>query len=649
VFVGANSCSFAFIRCFSFWLGHGQLPFGEKMKSAPFACFCFPPHPLLTAFLVWAGALLLAVTETIAGDFDSVPFRGTVALNQPVAVYNNWSAYDELSDNIELTEALALKELDQIVRLRRAGVRIDYYLMDAFWYATNGGYRLFRKPNWPSGPEGWLQACRTNNIKPGLWVASNVPFRLDVIPEWQSSMDATGSAMCFFDGGFLPQFIDTMQFWYERGVRLFKFDFANFTIATPEAARKFTKEEIFRKNCDALREALIAFKKKNPEVLLAAFNGFGGDTAGTFVPVRQTVDLRWLEAFDSLYCGDPRFADVPAMNFWRSMDIYSDHMVRYYEANGVPLERIDNTGCMFGVAGTCYARRTEAWKSMLLLEHARGGWMNVYYGNLELLDQPKAAWFAKVQQLFFQLQSFGRTYPFGGLPGREEPYGFCALASNGAVYTVINPTQSRRAVTLPRVHRLQPPLRSGRILFRDAGFEPVRSHQFGALQTEQISLGPEQLAVIGYGEFAKARYDLGIQEDTRIPNDIRPIPCEFHSDGSNSVSGQIQVPPNANLRIVMRQSAQGQPVRSSRGAPPNGTTLGKILPIQAAVRGRSVPVRINYDKAIWSGLSWAVGEISPKDLDPGAPLQIHCLSLETQPVDLKVELYAVRYERSGIK
>src|SRR5262249_55000884 len=170
-----------------------------------------------------------------------------------------------------LTEALAMRELNEILRLRRAGVRIDYYVMDAFWYATNGGYRQFRQPNWPNGPDGWLQACREQHIKPGLWVASNVPFRLEVIPEWRSSMDATSSAMCFFDGGFLPQFISTMQAWYDRGVRFFKFDFANFSIATPEAARRFTKQEVFQKNGDALRKALIDFKKKNPEVLLAAF------------------------------------------------------------------------------------------------------------------------------------------------------------------------------------------------------------------------------------------------------------------------------------------------------------------------------------------------------------------------------------------
>ncbi len=579
-------------------------------------------------------------------DSDSVSLRGTVALNQPVAVYNNWSAYDELSDNIELTEALAMKELNEIVRLRRAGIRIDYYVMDAFWYATNGGYREFRQPHWPNGPDRWLKACRDNGIKPGLWVASNVPFRLNVIPEWRSSMDATGSAMCFFDGGFLPQFIDTMQFWYDRGVRFFKFDFANLTIATPDAAHRFSKEEIFRKNCDALRQALHEFKKKNPEVLLAAFNGFGGDTAGTFAPTRQTVDLRWLEAFDSLYCGDPRFSDVPTMNFWRSMDIYSDHMVRYYEANGVPLERIDNTGCMFGVAGTCYARRTSAWKSMLLLEHARGGWMNVYYGNLELIDDAKAKWFAKVQRLFFSLQSFGRTYPFGGLPGREQPYGFCAAAADGSVYTVVNPTQTQLGVKLPRVHRLQPSLGNGRVQFRDAGLSPTltTSGTKDLDSQDELTLGPEQLAVVGYGEYAKTKYDLGIQEDMMIPKSTRPLGVTFHNDGTNAVAGTFAAPQRGDIRIVMRQSANGKPVRTSRGAPPNGTSLGQMFLIQAAQAGRSIPVHINYDKAIWSGLSWGVAEIKHADFTPGSPLIIRCTSFETQPIELIIEVSMVDYD-----
>ena len=362
--------------------------------------------------------------------------------------------------------------------------------MDAFWYAPGGGYRQFRSPHWPNGPERWLEACRTNGIKPGLWVASNVPFRVDVLPEWRSSMDATGSAMCMFDGGFLPQFMQTLQYWYDRGVRMFKFDFANLTIATPEAARQFSKEEVINRNSDALRQALMRFREQNPDVRFAAFNGFGGDTEneGTFAPVHTGLDLRWLQAFDSLYCGDPRLSDVPAMNFWRSMDLYTDHMVRYFAAAGVPLERIDNTGCMVGVAGTCYGRRTEAWKSMLLLEHARGGWMNVYYGNLELLDEAKARWFAKVQALYFKLQCLGRTCPFGPLPGRGQPCGFCSLTENGALYTVVNPSQAVSVVKLPRVHRLQQPP-NPHVGTRQATLPSFPGHRIGSRESLAAVIG----------------------------------------------------------------------------------------------------------------------------------------------------------------
>ena len=96
-------------------------------------------------------------------------------------------------------------------------------------------------------------------------------------------------------------------------------------------------------------------------------------TSGPF-PFRNPIDLRWLEVFDSLYSGDPRASDVPEMNFWRSMDIYSDHMVRRYEQSFLPLERIDSTGFMLGNTVTIYYRKTHALKGALLLMMARGGW-----------------------------------------------------------------------------------------------------------------------------------------------------------------------------------------------------------------------------------------------------------------------------------
>src|SRR5258707_5378010 len=128
-------------------------------------------HSRTLSLLLFTLASFFATATAIAAAPESLiplPVRGTMALNQPVAVYNNWSAYDELSDNIELTEKLAMKELGEILRLRRAGVRIDYYMMDAFWYSPTGGYFEFRRPQLPRGAEGWLRACRRTNIKPGL-------------------------------------------------------------------------------------------------------------------------------------------------------------------------------------------------------------------------------------------------------------------------------------------------------------------------------------------------------------------------------------------------------------------------------------------------------------------------------------------------
>ena len=115
---------------------------------------------------------------------------GAPLARDPIFVYNDWSAYDELSDNIPLTEQLAMKELDEILRLRRLGVHFDYYMMDAFWFAPDGGYRAWRKPNWPNGPDAWIKKCRDNGILPGLWFGTNELVKINAIPEWQSSLTA---------------------------------------------------------------------------------------------------------------------------------------------------------------------------------------------------------------------------------------------------------------------------------------------------------------------------------------------------------------------------------------------------------------------------------------------------------------------------
>ena len=128
---------------------------------------------------------------------------GALPLPDPIWVYNNWSAYDELSDSIPLTEELALRELQEIARLRGVGVRFDYYMMDAFWFAPDGGYREWRKPNWPNGPDRWIAECRRQGV-------CRVVVRLQFAREDRRGPGMAGlaqqarRAMSFSEGGFFP-------------------------------------------------------------------------------------------------------------------------------------------------------------------------------------------------------------------------------------------------------------------------------------------------------------------------------------------------------------------------------------------------------------------------------------------------------------
>jgi hypothetical protein len=588
--------------------------------------------------LVFAALIVAAPALTAPAVAQQQYARSALAaptLPNPISVYDNWSTYDELSDNVPLTEALTMQELDQLVRLRRAGARFDYYVIDAFWFAPDGGYRTWRKPNFPDGPDAWLAKCKANGILPGLWFSTNTLVHLNAAPAWRDSLNKQGSAMSMFEGGFLPDFISVMQYWYDRGVRMFLFDFADLTAATPASEATLSKEEIVRRNSDAFREALAAFRRRNPDVVLEAFNGFGGVMDSTYYPFpfKDPVDLRWLQVFDALYCGDPRPGDVPEMNFWRTLEIYSDHQARRYEQAGVPLDRIDTTSFMPGKTGTIYRRAFAEWKGSLLLMLARGGWINTTYGNLELMSDADVRWYARAQSLFLHLQSVGRMRSFGGIPGDDQPYGFGALDGEGSVYVVVNPAQSIATIGLPLLSPGQRPLAQPRLLFRDAGFAP-------RLTSDSIQLGPGQMAMIGYGKYAGDRYDFGVQQDIVIPRAIRPVAAEFHSTGKGVIQATIPAPSGGDLRLVMQQYSADGPLRRTWAGDAN---MAKVFVLNAQQDGKVLPIREEYNRTVWAGLSFAVGEISAKDLHPGQPLTLTFSSTEKDPVTLQGHLYLVSY------
>jgi hypothetical protein len=368
--------------------------------------------------------------------------------------------------------------------------------------------------------------------------------------------------------------------------------------------------------------------------VLEAFNGFGGDMDSTYYsfPFKSPVDLDWLKVFDAQYAGDPRPADVPEMSFWRSMDIYSDHQVRRYEQAYLPIERIDSTGFMVGKTGTIYYRAMHAWKSALILMMARGGWMNTTHGNLELITDDDARWFARVQSLYLHFQSEGRIKSFGSVPGEVQTYGFGALDSDGSVYVVMNPAQNVAHVEMPLLSQVQKPLSEGRVLFRDAGFVPK-------LSSNTIELGPGQMAMVGFGKYAAPAYDFGIQQDVVIPRSIRPVSAEFHETGKGVIQATIPAPAGGDLRLIMQQySPAGSLRRTWAGGPPSGTDMGKVFLLEVTQNGKQLPISEDYDKIVWSGLSWAVGEIRARDMLAGQPLTLTFQSKEKDPITLKRHL-----------
>ncbi len=110
-------------------------------------------RPLIVAFAIALTVAAGGVAQNSkppvspAGSARNIPGwqparLGTPLIKDPIWVYNDWSSYDELSDNIPLTEELAMKELDEIIRLHSLGVHFDYYMMDAFWFAPEGATEL---------------------------------------------------------------------------------------------------------------------------------------------------------------------------------------------------------------------------------------------------------------------------------------------------------------------------------------------------------------------------------------------------------------------------------------------------------------------------------------------------------------------------
>jgi len=199
----------------------------------------------------------------------------------------------------------------------------------------------------------------------------------------------------------------------------------------------------------------------------------------------------------------------------------------------------------------------------------------------------------------------------------------------------MNPTQSVREIELPLLSHIQEPLAGGRVIFRDAGFVPE-------LNANRIKLGPGQLAAVGFYRYASPEFDLGVQEDVHIPRSIAPVDARFVAKGQNTIEATITPPTKGDLRIIFEQrNSDGRITRSWPGGPPKGKSVATVLKIRAEQDGRELPIAMDYDRLIWSGLSWGAGEIRRGDFALGRALTVQCSSAEKNQVKLEAWVYSV--------
>ena len=588
----------------------------------------------------------------LVGVFVSVAGaqRNSVAsqLAAPIAVYSHNSA-SQSAALAPVDEQQALRDLDELDRLKKAGVHTEYDLIEASWFAPESGYRSLRASAWPNGPGAWLARCRAHGIRPGMQIdgnaipsqAASAQFPSAQFPStWKNSLAEDGRSLSLFEGGYLPDLMAALQTWYDRGVRLFDFDSIDLTAATPASVAKLSQPDIASRNATALRQALQTFREKNHDAVFVVSVEPG---VHQHLPVSSLAsagsgdssqpahaDLAQLGAFTVVEANMPLPSTEPQANLWRAIDIQNDNSVRLLEQSGLPLAQIDSAG--FTATGSADAGM-HAWKGAFLLSLARGGWVNSIHGDLALVEKDDARWMARAQHLFMNLQQQGRMRSFGSQSGSGEPYGFAGITENGSVYVVVNPGDTAASLALPALGSVSHDQSVARLQFSDAGFTPV-------LNANSITLGPGQLAMVGYGNYAASSFSFGVQQDVIIPHEVELVNAAFYATNAGDLEASFNPPMDGVVRVILR------PRFSAGDALPMLNVGGKAsqaFTLDASQYGRPIPVRLDKSNKLESGLGWTVGEIDVNDLTPGVPLVVSFHSKDVDMASLEASAYAVEY------
>jgi hypothetical protein len=554
------------------------------------------------SFLALLAACAMVVSPVRAQDSASGR-----ALQGPLAIY----AHDPMTGAVpaasSLSEGRALDDLNQLIRLKKSGLRVDCDLIDASAIAPDGLHSNGHTAAWPNGPEAWIAQSRAAGIYPGLHFAAN-------------ALSPDGRVSASFDDRFSTEFIAALQSWYDRGIRLFAIEdrYALMGAATGTTINGAADRS-------PLRAALTAFRAKNRDAVLLDIQ------SGPFDALASPG------AFTLLSTGPAQPSGTPQPSFERAIEIETASRVRREEQTGTALAHILAPGFVAARAsagGASPATLVPEWKSQFLLSMALGGWVHMLSGNLESVQNADARWMARVEKLFFALDAQEEIHSFGGPPMSGQPYGFAGATSRGTVLVVVNPGEAVATVSLPAAANGQTP-GAGRILFRDAGFSP-------RISGDSLTLGPGQMAAVGFGAYAAPEFNLGVEQDVVIPSSIEPVDADFELTTPDVLEARIDPPIQGVLRVVVREQAPaGNPQVASDGSNHHFT-------LEITQGGRAIPLRsegpgIDGEANLNAGLPWAVAEIDVTDLTPGIPLRVRFHCEEKSPGILEGSAYQVTY------
>ncbi len=392
---------------------------------------------------------------------------------ESLKIYCDWGLRDDmLSKELVLSEQLTLRMIRRLAELNRnSGIGIDYYLMDAFWFAENDPYLKFKKSAFPNGIGPVLRELKRNNLKFGLW------FDLNSNHAHRKGLERFGaelgnSALCFACREIADAFGQALEYHIENhGVSLIKLDFAYFECANASHGHSVQFTESKEQSVSNFLAIVDRIRRNHPEVRFLCYNGWTTKLEWIGSVSRHegyAISPYWAQHVDYLYCGDPRPSELATPSLHQSLAYYTDSMVHNFREAGLPFSAIDDHGTMMGNTPTIYEQGKRPLRLGWLMNAMRGGMKMHLYGDLDLLDSDDERYIGFVGRVYDEIVREGYSFRFlPGDPRLGEPYGYCAGGEWSGYAVVVNPTgeEVTRKISLCSVPvRVGAVIRDGRLV-----------------------------------------------------------------------------------------------------------------------------------------------------------------------------------------